>query len=158
MKTYNEFITPEARKRENENASEQRRAEAEQKRAEHEREAEKKQAEAEKIRKENEVTEAIVKTAPYVSKPISRILRKAKLPTHKSVTSSISKAGRISNARALTPFGSKALTTRTLLTPLKPKPFNPIKSAAQATKSILKRKANKILATAGSAIKDKLDI
>lgn len=53
MKTYNEFVSPMARRKENERAAEQRRNEAEQKRAEHEREAEQRKAEAERKRAES---------------------------------------------------------------------------------------------------------
>jgi hypothetical protein len=53
MKTYNEFINPMARRKENERAAEQRRKEAEQKRAEHERAAEQRKAEAERKREES---------------------------------------------------------------------------------------------------------
>jgi hypothetical protein len=98
------------------------------------------------------MSEAVVKKSPYTSKAVGRVLRKTKLPTTKSMSSSISDAGMINRARTLAPLG----TTRRLMAPLKPKPFNPIKSAVQATKSALKKKATGTLRTAGSAIKDKL--
>ncbi len=174
MKTYKQFMeqfsgreigktnalaseTISARK-ENEQAAEQRRNEAEQKRAEREREADKRKAEAEraaeKRMQESEVIEAVVKKSPYTSKAVGSLLRKAKVPTTKSMNTSISDAGRISRARTLAPLG----TTRTLMRPLQRKPFNPIKSAVQATKSALKKKATGTLRTAVGAIKDKLGI
>ena len=175
MKTYKQFMeqfsgreigktnalaseTISARK-ENEQAAEQRRNEAEQKRAEREREADKRKAEAEraaeKRMQESEVIEAVVKKSPYTSKAVGSILRKAKVPTTKSMNTSISDAGRISRARTLAPLG----TTRRIMRPLQQrKPFNPIKSAVQATKSALKKKATGTLRTAVGSIKDKLGI
>jgi len=173
MKTYNEFMeqysgrtigdtnslaskTISARK-DNERAAEQRRREAEQNRAEREREAEQRKAEAERARKEN-LPEAVVKKSPYASKAVGRLVRKSKLSTPKSVASSVSDAGKRAKYRALAPLGSAKIHTRNLMAPLKPKPFNPIKSAAQATQSALKSKAKKAIKTVDSAIKDKIGI
>lgn len=98
------------------------------------------------------MSEAVVKKSPYTSKAVGSVLRKAKVSTIKSMNTSISDAGRINRARTLAPLG----TTRTIMRPLKPKPFNPIKSAVQATKRALKKKATGTLRTAVGAIKDKL--
>jgi hypothetical protein len=98
------------------------------------------------------MSEAVVKKSPYASKAVGRLMSKIGTPNPGAVGSTISATG--SRARASVSSVVPSSSTRKLIAPLKPKPFNPIQSAKQATTSIIKSKAKKLV----SSVKKKLSI